>query len=128
MNDWVLVYILSVADGLSSCLGFLAFASGCALALSFSPHWWFTLSKLEEEHRDRTLANAAKLRPKLLIAFLACLGVATLLPSMSDLTRAYVMVEGSKIVTAENATKATAEIVKRVDELIGKIGEKGSGR
>jgi hypothetical protein len=49
--------------------------------------------------------------------------VATVVPPTNAIIRAYVMVEGSKVINAPNAEKATAELLKRVDALIGKIGK-----
>lgn len=115
MTNWFLVYVLSVLDGLNTTVEVFAFLTGLGLALSlFSEPILETLS-------DGTQEDVRRWRPRIALACVACAVVAAVLPNTSDLLKAYVLVEGSKLVTAENAQTATQEIVKRVDALIGAI-------
>jgi hypothetical protein len=49
--------------------------------------------------------------------------VAAAVPSTESLLRAYVMVEGSKIVHAENAEAASKALLERVDKLIAAVAD-----
>lgn len=112
-----MIYLLSILDG--------ANAAGVAIiALSAAAAFMCGLVCLFSEYdkEDHQIATARKVGTVSAWAFAGALAFVALVPSSESLLRAYLMVEGSKIVTAQNAAKATAEIVKRVDTLISKIG------
>jgi hypothetical protein len=122
----MIVYLLSILDGVS---GFLTGVVVTSLIAVFVLGLFTPL--MGEVWRD---ADAAQVRStafswaKRGIAAAVVAGLlGALTPTTETLLRAYVMVEGSKLVNAPNAQKAADEILKRVDALIGKVGSKHGG-
>ena len=68
----------------------------------------------DEGNRERYMKTIKVVAPLALFIFT----IGFLVPSQNNIIKAYLMVEGSKVITADNATEASSEIVKRVDILM----------
>jgi len=121
--NWFVVYALSVVDGLRHAAGVaLGVACGVAVLMTiFSP---IVLTELRTAEQAKLIAVGKWVAKPVLLALACAFAIVGFVPSTDSLLRAYLMVEGSKLVTAENAEKATGEIVKRIDKVIAQIGEK----
>lgn len=114
--NWFLIYLLSVSGSVVNvavCI-FLIVGLGCLFASIFA------MTGGCDDERERAVGYVKRLAT---IAGIAA-AVAALTPTGDSIMRAYLMVEGSKLVTAKNAEKVTDEIVKRVDKVIEQIGGK----
>ena len=113
------VWLLSIIDKIE-CLFPLGIIFGCITSFVF------LIARVGERelHKDPTPTIVAKhMKPVMIIcAIIAIIGA--LVPSRRDLVESYLMIHGSKVVTAENAEKAIDGTVKRIDKLIEKIGQK----
>lgn len=115
-----MIYLLSILDGIGGACLTLAVVSGFAM-LACGVIALVTAGEFDEETRA-VAVMVRKVGPKAAWTFALSLAAVALAPSSESLLRAYIMVEGSQLVTAKNGEKAAAEIVKRVDTLISKIG------
>ncbi len=95
-----MIYVLSILDGLQCGIVVLAL-----LAAVFG-----MISAAQEDDL------AAMRRPFGLAVALVL--IASLMPTQESLTRAYLMTEGAKVITAQNAEKAIAEMTKRIDKVL----------
>lgn len=125
--NWFLIYLISVADGVSTgacILGALA-ALGALVAQLTATGLSGDAAAHEGDRYGREAKaqaeGAARFVRVLFPAALVLLPLGLLTPSTDAMLKAYLMVEGSKIVNAKNAETTTKEIVKRVDRLIDAI-------
>lgn len=132
-----MIYLLSILDGLNGTAIWLSIVSGIgALAWTIA---YFVASAADDSAAKSgalyprsqgpivlpTIAPARLAMAKRLgTASIALAIVAGFVPSRDALIRAYLMVEGSKLVTADNAQKTTEEIVKRIDAVLARFGVK----
>lgn len=119
MTNWWLVYLLSVADGVSRVFIMLGLSSlfVCAACAMIS-----ILSMGEDGSKES--AAAAKICKSLLAPALAATLISALIPNSDDMARAYLMVEGAEIVTAENAEAAAKAVGERLDKVIDALTKK----
>lgn len=117
----ITVYLLSILDSARDALMTVTICGGVAiLACGIGMLWVRDFG--EREHKPENYLVARRAIKALSIACAVSTVIRAFIPSPDALLKSYLMIEGSKLVTAENAGKATEEIVKRVDTLISKIG------
>jgi len=119
----MIVYLLSILDGVSGFLTGVVILStiGAFLLAFFAP----MMADVWQNADSAQVRSTAFLWAKRAIGAAVVAGLlGALTPTTETLLRAYVLVEGSKLVNAPNAQKAADEIMKRVDSLIGKVGGK----
>jgi hypothetical protein len=120
------IYLLSILDGLDGALGGLVFASvvgllGAVVAPAFLHSMAF--NREDSEAAERSAVQIRPWRARCAVAMVVFTLVAAAVPSTESLLRAYVMVEGSKIVHAENAEAASKALLERVDKLIAAVAD-----
>lgn len=108
----MLIYFLSIA-GPAKIL--LMVMGGCATVLA-----GIVYAVCREDGKDDGAASARKV----CLWALGALCAGLLVPHPQDVVQAYAMVEGAKVVTADNAEAAVDGAVKRVDALIEALGAK----
>lgn len=116
MSDGLLIYLLSISEGVS-CMAFIAAVVLliAALAIKFGPG---VVAFMELKERPAKPTRSAK--PCLIGA--AVLGfVAAAIPSPKAILAAYLMVEGRKVATAENAEAAADAAMTRIDRVLDAI-------
>lgn len=130
MSDWALVYVLSVMDGVSGAgkffgVAFLILAVGGKVvgAVSDSEAEDDLHSERWRESARRTSKRASRAVGIGAPAAAICLALGTLVPAKRELIEAYVMVQASKVATADNAQKAVDGAMKRIDALIERLGK-----
>lgn len=126
------IYLLSICDSIASirfivlvvfliCFVGWCICLGCTTEKT-SGGEYEEPRKRDDLERARAWKSSVYLRRGWVTALIV--GTITLLfPTQQQVLRAYMMVEGAKVVTAPNAEKALAEFTKRVDAIIGKINE-----
>ena len=118
MSDGMLVYLLSVMEGVHGAAIMVAGLGGmfcilCVMDVSTS------VTKELTRSEARSLAALKRSVPIVLCA----VAIAALMPSQDALIKSYLMVEGSKVATADNAQKAVDGAMKRIDALIERLGK-----
>jgi hypothetical protein len=112
--NWWLIYLVAIADGVNG-----MFFAGAVMSAMVSAGCVITIFSNVDKWGEPELKAAGERWLKKAVPFaVACAIVSALLPTTDRLLRAFLMVEGSKLVTAENAEKATGEIVKRIDKAL----------
>jgi hypothetical protein len=119
--DYVLIYLLStrlfhMVEGLS-----VVTLIGLAVAVILT-----TIASMGERDDSREVITAKTVRSaakKIAVIAAICLTVCSLVPSRKGLIQAYLIVEGTKIVNAENADKALEVFNKKIDKLIEVLDE-----
>lgn len=128
--NWWLIYLLSIMDigvklGVLSALGLVAGLFAWLAIIIIQP--FETLSDeckkkaKENEDKERNFTQGMRL---VIIGCLITLVTSFFMPSKKDLIQSYLMIEGTKIIKAENGELAAKEILKRIDRFIELIGEK----
>lgn len=133
MNDFWIIYFLSISESFSDVLRTLGywmfFAPGVAYAVAMVAYA-ITIDgagSRKEEIRDRRDSVEKKMRSY--IFKIAPLGAAmligsSLLPSPRRVIQAYALIEGSKVVNAVNAEAAAKDFSAKIDKLIEAVGAK----
>jgi hypothetical protein len=112
----LLIYLLSVSDGLSSGLTGVSFILGgfCGIAWLFISNYMTSCSGKEKEAYERMGKTVSITFRICIVTFL--LGL--LIPSQNGIIKAYFIVEGSKVANAKNAEEFAKELSKKADNLI----------
>ena len=119
MNENLLIYLLSISEGVQAILVIFG-GIGC-----FSGALLFIKGSLEEDAGAKEIALANRRSAKRLIApgVLLC-ALAALIPAPGSIIKAYLMVEGRRVVTAENAEQAAKDLGAKLDRLISAVDGK----
>jgi hypothetical protein len=125
--NWTALYFLSILDNLGN--GFTVVYYFCIwTAIAFTVYWGISRLLILTDHRrekdtylDLVEENYKYIR-KWALSFFAVAMVFRLLSSMvpgkRDLVEAYAMIEGSKIITAQNGELVAKEAAKRFDRFV----------
>lgn len=106
-----MIYFISILDGLNSTL--IAVATFATIACVVLLVCMF-IERMEDLKVPCKWVAAVAVVSAILSA---------LVPSTESLLKAYLLVEGSKIITADNAQEASKEILKRVDNMLKLLKE-----
>lgn len=127
--NWTALYLLSILDNLGD--GFTVVYYFCIwTAIAFTFYWGVSRLMILTDHKHSKSADAYlelatenyKYIRKWALSFFAVAMVFRLLSSMvpgkRDLVEAYAMIEGSKIITAQNGELVAKEAAKRFDRFV----------
>lgn len=127
MEDFAVIYLLSILDGVGKAFavggGLVGFASLAGLVIIHLNRVGSTGYKTSEAYYTY-LAKFEKLLRVTTCLGLIFWGVGYMMPGRRALVEAYVMVEGSKVLTAENGEKMAEEVAQRFDRVLGIIEDK----
>lgn len=113
MDNMFWVWVLAICDNLHITLmlgGVIVAAASCIV--------WGVARDTATAATEELVRKVVKIT--LPLAACAVL-ISTLIPDTKSLLRAYMMVEGSKVLNSDNAETVSKEILKRVDSVIGHI-------
>ena len=138
MNEYFLIYILSIAAGLSemlSDLGWLLFwlPLGAYIVVTVVYYTIRSDERGDVGHKRLTAEHAAREPTLRKIAYVCCtLGlccsfVSSCIPNTRTVIEAYAIVEGSKVINADNAEAAGEAVGKRFDQFLGIIDKSLNG-
>jgi cytochrome bd-type quinol oxidase subunit 2 len=119
--DAAIIYALTVMDTTTELAGILGIFGAVVAAFCYATSW------MALDNRDREQHDAAKKAGSWVGRFAACsLLLAAVTPSTNSLVRAYTLVEGVKVVNAEDIDAAVAGAAERADKLIEALESRGT--
>ena len=131
MDNFFTIYLLSIVDGLGSALagagGIVGFISLIVLVilhlvrLARAAERQSYRDSNDNEHVAKAFDSFIKLSKTTTIVGLIVFSLGYLMPNRRALVEAYVIVEGSKLVTAENTEKMGEAIAARFDKVLSII-------
>lgn len=137
MEQFFLIYLLSVSENVAHtlsmggnfCLGAALFTYGGGIAK------WFASAVPYGSDIEKASARYREVEPhnrKIAVRFGAVAGVLWLLgamfPNTESVLKAYALIEGSKVINAENAEAAAEAVGKRFDRFLDIVDKSVSGR
>ena len=105
-------YLLSILDRIAETLEVIGALGGL---LAFCLCVWYFIQRYEDSEHELL----PKIKRGLIAALVVCVVFsvcAVLVPTKADLIQAYLIVEGRKVLTAENIEQITDAVVERIEE------------
>lgn len=114
-----MIYLLSILDKISTVVG----AVSIVTAIIFGIVMIFAIAMLDLDYnmKDQRFSSVTKMLKITGVVSLATAILSCFIPTQTSLMKAYLMLEGNKIVNAENSTKFANEVGNKVDNLINVI-------
>lgn len=137
MGDLFLIWLLSIASNLSGVLSTIAILAIIIACVTYAAGWLITFLGVIDNNDDfiEKSSKAAKIvEPKarkyaitFFVIFAFCKILSSLFPDPKSVLIAYAIVEGSKVVNAENAEIAAQDASKKFDKLLDIVDEAWNG-
>ena len=127
MEDFAIIYLLSILDDVGTAFstggGIIGFLSLLGLVIVHLNRVGSTGYRNSEDYYTYLAKFEKLLRVTTCLGLMVwCIGYS--LPARRDLIEAYVIVEGSKVMTAENGEKMAEAVAERFDRVLGIIENK----
>lgn len=138
MESFGLIYLLSISDNVSSVLngaGNWCFFLALGLYAACHVRLWATIDN-EPASKVAQLTERHDAREPVVRKFSITVGVigivlwlsSTIFPSVENVLKAYALIEGSKVINADNAELAAEAIGKRFDKFLDIVDKGINGR